>query len=517
MDNDNPLASASSRELSQRVPKELLQGVPIHCILARAGKTFSTNEACSQKQRKELKHCLQFDAFISHDWHTSRWLKYGSLLLYFNAKAAAVATLLVSIIVGVLVQYQIIPLGQSAIFIGYLTFVVVLLFWQNIRNLFVKPRLAFLDKLTIPQENEEVKETCILGLAGFLNCSQRLVVLFSESYIDRVWCVYEFATFMRIHGGKRPVQTIPVALPLLFLVHFAWWCAIRFLVVVVIEQLAVLEFTLRSLILAGSILAIFVLTYPCQSFVGVRMTRNLQDLVAKLSSFKVQEAKCHCCSSGHRTQSGDPIPCDRELIYQTFLTWYKDVDLPAALDMFNMEVRSKYRHQILETCGGSRMIPLDLFIYVVFSTNTPSLIHNIPYAFAKAEEESAHGWLFVLVVARELVCTWSLMFPSMLIYLWANKISWSYSHRQSVLTRSISAACVVALTLGFGFAGRSSEFWVPGNNWIPLAVHAVLMLLGVCLLLEPRCPRSAKDVPNSSPNSSPEKDIDGDGQSSFSI
>eukprot|EP00438_Fugacium_kawagutii_P018809 Skav221679 [mRNA] locus=scaffold1494:69920:71455:+ [translate_table: standard] len=511
MDNDSPLATASSRELSQQVPKELLQGVPIHCILARAGETFSTNEAWSREQRKELKHCLQFDAFISHDWHTSRWLKYGSLLLFFNAKAAAVATLVVSIIVGVFVQCQIVPLEPWTIFIGYLTFVVVLFFWQNVRNLFVKPRLAFLDKLTIPQEDEEVKEMCILGLAGFLKCSQRLVVLFSESYIDRVWCVYEFATFMRIHAGKRPVQTIPVALPLLFLVHFAWWFTIRFLGMVVLEQLDVLELALRPPLVAASVLATFVLTYPCQSLVGVRMTRNLQDLVDKLSGFKVQEAKCHCCSSGHRTQSGDPIPCDRELIYQTFLTWYEDVDLPAALDMFNIEVRSKYRHQILETCGGSRMIPLDLFIYVVFSTNTPFLIRKIPFAFAKAEEESADGWLFVLVVARELVCTWSLVFPSMLIYLWANKISWSDSHQQSMLTRSISAASVVTVTIGVALAGRYSGFWVPGNDWIPLAVHAVLMLLGFCLLLKPRCPRPAKDVPNSSP----EKDIDD--QSSFSI
>eukprot|EP00438_Fugacium_kawagutii_P021815 Skav230865 [mRNA] locus=scaffold1335:198433:199581:- [translate_table: standard] len=381
------------------------------------------------------------------------------------------------------------------------------------RDLFLKPRLAFLDRLTIPQEDEELKEACILGLAGFLKCSRELVVLFSEAYIDRIWCVYEFATFIRIHGGKRPVHAIPVALPLLFLVHFAWWFAMRLLVVSLVRNLEFLPNIWRMLVVTGASFVVFAMTYPCQSVIGARMTRNLQDLVAKLSTFRVQEAKCHCCSSGHMTPSGDSIPCDRELIYQSFLAWYENVDLSAGLDKFNMEVRKKYRHQILKACGGSQMIPLDLFIYVVFSTCTPFLIHNIPLACAKAEEESAVGWLFVLVVTRHLVASWGYMFPSILIYLWANKIAWSYHHHQSMLTRSISAAFVAIFSVGVGFVARSSDLWVPGNSWIPYVVHAFLMFLGVCLLLQPICLEAeAQDVPNLSL----EKDID-DQSDSFSI
>eukprot|EP00438_Fugacium_kawagutii_P003314 Skav229328 [mRNA] locus=scaffold2917:25234:26190:- [translate_table: standard] len=318
---------------------------------------------------------------------------------------------------------------------------------------------------------------------------------------------------MRIHGGKRPVRAILVALPLLFLVHFAWWFVIRSLGVVLFHTWEFLPMIWRMLVVSGAVFVVFAVTYPCQSLIGAQMTWNLQDLVAKLSSFKVQEAKCHCCSSGHKTPSGDSIPCDRELIYQSFLAWYQDADLQAGLDMFNMDVRNKYRHQILETCGGSRMIPLDLFIYVVFSTCTPFLIRNIPLACAKAEEESADGWLAVLVVMRDLVVGWGWMLPSILIYLWTNKIAWSYHHRQSMLTRSISAAFAVIFSVGVGFVARSSELWVPGNNWIPFVAHAFLMFLGVCLLLQPRCPeKEAQEVPDLSP----EKDID-EQSDSFSI
>ena len=112
------------------------------------------------------------------------------------------------------------------------------------------------------------------------------------------------------------------------------------------------------------------------------MTQNLTELNRKLRRFEVQEAKCYCCSEGHRTPDGELIPCDRELIYQKISGWYdtKATENLTELDMFNTAVRHEYGSQILQTCGGSHMVPLNLFIYVVFSMNTPFLMRNIPQA-----------------------------------------------------------------------------------------------------------------------------------------
>ena len=373
----------SSRSLSHQVPSEFLQGVPFRYLLARAGRPF--NAEGSFAGRRNLRQCLDFDAFISHDWQTSHWLKFGSLLLLFNVKAAAIATLLFSTAGGFLIQYKVLPQTGWVISIGYLVFVIFLVFWQDIRDLFLRPRLAFLDKLTIPQEDQRAKETCILGLAGFLKHSKKLVILWSESYIDRVWCVYEFATFMRIHRGERPVQAIPVALPLLLLVHSAWWFAIRGVIFFIVLGTEDAQNYFPTMLLCSiSVFVIFLLTYPCQSFIGTRMTQNLTELNRKLRRFEVQAAKCSCCSKGHRTPDGELIPCDRELIYQSFSAWYdtrtKGTENLTGLDMFNTAVRHEYGTQILQACGGSQMIPLNLFIYVVFSINTPFLIYDIPQA-----------------------------------------------------------------------------------------------------------------------------------------
>ena len=120
-----------------------------------------------------------------------------------------------SLALGLLVASQALPNYSLAISIGYCTFAVFFLFWQHIRDIFLAPKLAFVDKLCIPQHNEEVKEKCILGLAGFLKRSRKLAILFSEPYIGQLWCAYEFTA---LHSNQGHVQTVPVVLPLLILI-----------------------------------------------------------------------------------------------------------------------------------------------------------------------------------------------------------------------------------------------------------------------------------------------------------
>eukprot|EP00438_Fugacium_kawagutii_P015244 Skav206136 [mRNA] locus=scaffold172:504316:505518:- [translate_table: standard] len=373
--------------------------------------------------------------------------------------------------------------------LGYCTFILFFFFWQNIRDVFFRPRLAFLDKLTIPQEDADLKEKCILGLAGFLRCSRKLVILFSECYTDRVWCVYEFATFMQIHGGQRAVEAIPVALPMLFAVHVAWWFAVRLLVSLVWWNWEAGSENMRVLLVLGTTLVLFLITYPCQSFIGKRMTKTLEDLRTKLYHFNVQDAKCFCCSSGH-VMSGETVPCDRELIYQSFSAWYDTgSDSQTGLERFNQAVRHRFAEPILQACGGSQMIPLHLFIYAVCSVNTPLLITRIPMAFRLAEQETS-AVLSVLVASRDLIQNWFFLFPSMLLYLWANKLVWRL-YSESILLGICSAALVVVTTFGSALILHLSVAWTDTDSWIPFVSFTFFLLL-TRFLLGSKKPRPAK-------------------------
>eukprot|EP00435_Cladocopium_sp_Y103_P066224 s22_g28.t1 len=373
---------------------------------------------------RHLTRCSSYDIFVSHDWQTSRWLKYASLLVLLNSRAAALATLVVSLALGLLVACQVLPNYSWSVSIGYLTFAVFFFFWQHIQDIFLTPKLAFLDKLCIPQDDEEVKEKCILGLAGFLKHSRQLVILFSESYISRLWCVYEFTAFMSMHSNQGHVQTVPVVLPLLILLHAAWWFAVK-MFIFLIWHASQTSHTMKVVLSIGGLAVTFLSTYPLQAWVGKRLTKNLQSLSRQLREFDIHESKCSCCSAGHETPSGERIPCDRDLIYQSLADWYGNDadDLQGRLESFSTAVRTQFADRILSTWEEQSM-PIQLFIYTVFSMNTPFLIIRIPDIIVQAQQEPS-AFLACVVALKVLVASWGYIWPAMLVYLWACKTMWT--------------------------------------------------------------------------------------------
>ena len=142
------------------------------------------------------------------------------------------------------------------------------------------------------------------------------------------------------------------------------------------------------------------------------------------------------------------------------------------------------------------MIPLDLFICVVFSMNTPMLILRIPKALRLAEQETSA--LQSCLVATNDLLQWAAVFPSMLVYLWASRIIWSHSQNWHISVQIIAAAVVFFTTLCSGLLTFVSVSRTPPDSGLPLMVFAVLLLLGFCLL-DRRCARFRGELPKSSP------------------
>eukprot|EP00438_Fugacium_kawagutii_P019127 Skav231198 [mRNA] locus=scaffold2432:50174:50674:+ [translate_table: standard] len=132
-----------------------------------------------------------YDKFLSHDWSTSQWLKFIALLIHFNCRAAAVACLIASLCAALCTSLGILPMRAAMVGTGYGVFFFFLMYWQSIRRLAHKPIIVFFDKLCISQDQEEVKMKSIYGLASFLDRSRELVILWSNTYFQRLWCTYE--------------------------------------------------------------------------------------------------------------------------------------------------------------------------------------------------------------------------------------------------------------------------------------------------------------------------------------
>ncbi|CAK9051780.1 Riboflavin biosynthesis protein RibBA [Durusdinium trenchii] len=225
---DRTLSMTATVSLSLILKPELLRGTPLSVALSGfckywAGLSSGPGRAALFNLSRAV---LSIDVFLSHDWETSRWMKLLTLVLYFNSHAAAIASLLSSLVIGVAKT----QLGSSIwqhdlwTFSCYPVFLVFLFFWQRIRSCFASPWMVFLDKLCIHQENDELKLLGILGLGAFVRRSNKLLVLWSKRTFGRLWCAYEIGCFLSGRPlEQEQIEILPVTVAaILFLISGLW-------------------------------------------------------------------------------------------------------------------------------------------------------------------------------------------------------------------------------------------------------------------------------------------------------
>eukprot|EP00929_Paragymnodinium_shiwhaense_P121785 TRINITY_DN9415_c0_g1_i13.p1 TRINITY_DN9415_c0_g1~~TRINITY_DN9415_c0_g1_i13.p1 ORF type:complete len:406 (-),score=19.07 TRINITY_DN9415_c0_g1_i13:205-1422(-) len=194
------------------------------------------------------------------------------------------------------------------------------MFGQRLQGQFRKPKFVFLDKLCIHQVDEAKKAAGILGLAGFLRASQRLVLVWSPRYFSRLWCTYELVTWCFLHGvDTRKVCFLPVASCILQCTAVASFTtnevARAFLRISFKEEHTMAE------IRTGLIIALLVCVVV--GVAHVPMLFNLRRLKEQVHSFRIRDSKCFCCTHNHiHPETGHAMSCDRKLVYTTLYKWY---------------------------------------------------------------------------------------------------------------------------------------------------------------------------------------------------
>eukprot|EP00929_Paragymnodinium_shiwhaense_P020297 TRINITY_DN13582_c0_g1_i1.p1 TRINITY_DN13582_c0_g1~~TRINITY_DN13582_c0_g1_i1.p1 ORF type:complete len:619 (+),score=37.37 TRINITY_DN13582_c0_g1_i1:214-2070(+) len=324
--------------LPMEIPDSLMRAVPLTRALSNFGQYWKSIDA-KASDYDISENVVRLDDFISHDWTTPRFLKVIALCFYYNAEAAAVA----SLVIGALTcwiqsgwsfdfppeafstyetqEYVAISNEPIEVRIGWLAYMccpivylLVLCFGQRFRGRFISERLVFLDKLCIHQTDDKLKSAGILGLAGFLQRSDRLLVLWTPRYFTRLWCAYEIAVWSRLGKSfEDSVCILPVQLPLALL--FFKMSAHTFFL------------SFRAVYLAGGFstlltLAIFSTFVSLSILCLWSVLWEIQSVPAFVEKFSIQLADCYCCTHRHRHPvSCEPIPCDRRLIYKSIDKW----------------------------------------------------------------------------------------------------------------------------------------------------------------------------------------------------
>eukprot|EP00929_Paragymnodinium_shiwhaense_P063847 TRINITY_DN31949_c0_g1_i1.p1 TRINITY_DN31949_c0_g1~~TRINITY_DN31949_c0_g1_i1.p1 ORF type:complete len:612 (-),score=25.19 TRINITY_DN31949_c0_g1_i1:629-2464(-) len=308
------LGSASSsvyylKCLPSSVRPEMIRGVPICELLSGCGRHLKSIAASATDY--QLSECREkIDDFISHDWKTGRVSKMITLFYVYNRYPACIASCLVALPMGYVGSCLHVPLAKFVCPVVWATFFA---FWQRMRKLLVKPRYAFLDKLCIHQTDEELKAEGILGLAGFLRTSDRMLVLWSPRYFSRLWCTYELAAWCHLHGTScSNLFIFPVPSATVQLV-FTIMLSLQDMITPICDSLG-FHGTLAP------ILVMLILT-PVLCHLAL-VTADMAKLPKQLQQYEIRKAKCFCCTHNHiHPETKQDIPCDRELVYGTLQKW----------------------------------------------------------------------------------------------------------------------------------------------------------------------------------------------------
>ncbi|CAJ1334219.1 unnamed protein product [Effrenium voratum] len=158
----------------------------------------------------------EVDLFISHTWMSDRWLKYAAICFHLNFKLAVG----ISIGAWMSVICYLAATGISAwggcrylvlvgVYAPTLLFFLVFFLGHKLSSLAHELPTVWLDKVCIHQTNEGMKALQVNALPVFVARSREILVLWSDTLFERLWCCLELATFAK-YGDVESMRFAPL-------------------------------------------------------------------------------------------------------------------------------------------------------------------------------------------------------------------------------------------------------------------------------------------------------------------
>lgn len=367
------------RRLTSRLDDQsLIRGVRLSTALRNFGQAFSTKTggiSVNEADYDESEVVEELDDFLSHDWGSGRWLKLLTLLCQYNSNAAFVASMMAATVLCILQQdfapssflhtkycEQEVELGgeiyktKSGMWCTAIcppVFFCCFFFWQRIHDaLRLPPRKIFLDKFCVDQVEERRKIAAIMGLAGFLRHSKRLLICWTPAYFTRLWCVYEIASWYHIQKEDNKLKLVPLSLASMLVESVLILCVF---------------YSTKPAGLPGGVrIFLSICILAALMYAVLRSIRDLSHLPDQLAEFSIDKAKCFCCANNHKMpHSGKTIPCDRRLVRNTVAGWYAQLDTnvaggdsreleEGALEEFDVFVKTTFASKLLSAASSVR-------------------------------------------------------------------------------------------------------------------------------------------------------------------
>jgi hypothetical protein len=209
--------------------------------------------------------------------------------------------------------------------------------------------IVFLDKTCICQDDAEIQRQGILKLGAFIAKSDKMLILYTDVYLQKLWTVYEVAAFL----STRDIKDLEVV-------------SVHYCTAVLYVFAGAFAFHLTVLLEIFANRGVLIKVFFCFVFIMQRRRfRDQERVTSRLSEFRVQSCKC-------------AVENDRPLVYRNISDLMKAtnaVDENAtrdeALAAFNFLVSTKLPRVFLAAGNGIA------YKHVVFLT--------MPYAYNPAK------------------------------------------------------------------------------------------------------------------------------------
>ncbi|CAK8987478.1 unnamed protein product [Durusdinium trenchii] len=324
-------------ERFQSTRPEMIRAVRVYQMLICFGQVFW---AAGSKDFYHFSEAEQHvDAFLSHSWQVKSWEKILLLMVLKNLLPACVIGTLGSLLM--MIPCLFFKLGVQfycwCCCVGLILWLMTFVFWRSRSTVFV-------DRMCINQFDLRMKAEGILNIGAVLKASKSLLVVWDESYADRLWCMFEIAAFLKAHPeavAEKPemVQVRPLLLG--FPVCLGSVSMLAQGVFVLVEPFDNVIFWPVVLLFAA-----MQALYLVHAFRGY--FRSLEATNQRLQQFQLQKCHCWCCSVNHvNPASGQPIQlCDREIVCQCVMRWY------GSEEEFDNSVRSVVASALKQQMGS---------------------------------------------------------------------------------------------------------------------------------------------------------------------
>lgn len=202
-----------------------LRAVPVSGFLR--GRDVLTSSMGSADDYARSDTCHKIGTFVSHSWSCDAGLKHQALLYAFYWPFVWAAAVLLFVLCMTITLYfdltavavggawyqinadnEVVHVGTFSPFVWVCPPLVFGFFWLMpyvVPSWLVRriPQMnCFLDKCCISQTEPALKKAEIERLGAYILRSDRFLLVLDSTYVERLWTMYELATFAKVHGHK---------------------------------------------------------------------------------------------------------------------------------------------------------------------------------------------------------------------------------------------------------------------------------------------------------------------------